>query len=144
VDRYFTDLATAFVRGRLLQSDATLQDGIDAGLRLHNSRPIRNLLKRWANHHTTTLWKILGRRFIMYGEWLYAKHTIPYDDLPHYFLEFDIMDRESATFLTTDARSGPLAGGPVVSVPVLGRGLVRTLNEYLGRSRFSRPEDQSE
>jgi 2-polyprenyl-3-methyl-5-hydroxy-6-metoxy-1,4-benzoquinol methylase len=35
VDRYFTDLATAFVRGRLQQSNATLQDGIDAGLRLH-------------------------------------------------------------------------------------------------------------
>jgi hypothetical protein len=35
VDRYFTDMATAFVRGRLQQSDATLQDGIDAGLRLH-------------------------------------------------------------------------------------------------------------
>lgn len=35
MDRYFIDLATAFVRGRLQQSDATLQDGIDAGLRLH-------------------------------------------------------------------------------------------------------------
>jgi len=35
VDRYFTDLATAFVRGRLQRSGATLQDGIDAGLRLH-------------------------------------------------------------------------------------------------------------
>ena len=28
-------------------------------------------------------------------------------------------------------------GGPVVSVPVLGRGSARRLNEYLGRSRFS-------
>lgn len=35
MDRYFTDLATAFVRGRLQRSGATLQDGIDAGLRLH-------------------------------------------------------------------------------------------------------------
>jgi SAM-dependent methyltransferase len=35
VDRYFIDLATAFVRGHLQQSDATLQDGIAAGLRLH-------------------------------------------------------------------------------------------------------------
>jgi len=33
--RYFTDLATAFVRGRLGRPDATLEDGLDAGLRLH-------------------------------------------------------------------------------------------------------------
>ena len=37
-----------------------------------------DLLKRWASHRTVTLRKILGGRFIMYGEWLYAKHTIPY------------------------------------------------------------------
>lgn len=35
MDRYFTDLATAFVRGRLSQRNATVQDGLDAGLRLH-------------------------------------------------------------------------------------------------------------
>ncbi len=35
MDRYFTDLANAFVRGRLMQPSATLKGGIDAGLRLH-------------------------------------------------------------------------------------------------------------
>ena len=34
-DRYFTDLATAFVRGRLGNPSATLEDGHLAGLRLH-------------------------------------------------------------------------------------------------------------
>jgi hypothetical protein len=96
-----------------------------------------DLLKRWANHYTAALWKILGHRFILYGEWLYAKHTIPYDELPHYFLEFDILDRESWAFLSTDARRGVLAGGPVVSVPVLGRGSARNIERYLGRSCFS-------
>ena len=96
-----------------------------------------DLLKRWANHHTAALWKILGSRFIMYGEWLYARHTIPYDELPHYFLEFDILDRENRAFLSTDARRSLLAGGPVVSVPVLGRGSPRKLERYLGRSCFS-------
>ena len=96
-----------------------------------------DLLKRWASHHTIALRNILGGRFIMYGEWLYARHTIPYDELPHYFLEFDILDRESGAFLSTDARRGLLAGGPVVSVPVLGRGSARKLERYLGRSCFS-------
>jgi hypothetical protein len=35
MERYFTDLASAFVRGRLLLPEATIQDGLDAGLRLH-------------------------------------------------------------------------------------------------------------
>jgi hypothetical protein len=33
--RYFTDLADAFVRGRLGRPEATIEDGINAGLRLH-------------------------------------------------------------------------------------------------------------
>ena len=40
----------------------------------------------------------------MYGEWLYAKHSIYYDKLPHYFLEFDIFDREQKIFLDTETR----------------------------------------
>ena len=35
MERYFTELAAAFVRGRLGRSDATLTDGAAAGLRLH-------------------------------------------------------------------------------------------------------------
>jgi 2-polyprenyl-3-methyl-5-hydroxy-6-metoxy-1,4-benzoquinol methylase len=35
MDRYFTDLANAFVRGRLGNESATIDDGLRAGLRLH-------------------------------------------------------------------------------------------------------------
>ena len=35
MERYFTDLATAFVRGRLGNPTATIEDGIVAGLRIH-------------------------------------------------------------------------------------------------------------
>jgi ubiquinone/menaquinone biosynthesis C-methylase UbiE len=35
MERYFTELANAFVRGRLKENSATLQDGLRAGLRLH-------------------------------------------------------------------------------------------------------------
>ncbi|HYZ83479.1 MAG TPA: class I SAM-dependent methyltransferase [Bryobacteraceae bacterium] len=34
-DRYFAELAQAFVRGRLANSNASIHDGIEAGLRLH-------------------------------------------------------------------------------------------------------------
>src|SRR5579883_2131250 len=83
-----------------------------------------DLLKRWANHHQGALRALLGRRYVLYGEWLFARHTIYYDALPHYFLEFDVLDRELEQFLSTEARRGLLAGGPVVSVPVLGSSTV--------------------
>jgi ubiquinone/menaquinone biosynthesis C-methylase UbiE len=35
MERYFTELATAFVRGRLHQPHATIETGLEAGLRLH-------------------------------------------------------------------------------------------------------------
>jgi len=53
---------------------------------------------------------------------VYAKHTIFYDQLPHYFLEFDPLDLERDVFLDTPSRHELLAGSPVASVPVLARG----------------------
>lgn len=35
MERYFTELASAFVRGRLKEGAATIDDGLRAGLRLH-------------------------------------------------------------------------------------------------------------
>ena len=99
-----------------------------------------NLLKRWANHHVAALRDILSGRYVMYGEWLYARHTIAYDQLPHYFLEFDMFDKDSGEFLSTERRASLLAGGPVLSVPVLRTGSVGRIDSYVGRSRFSSTE----
>lgn len=97
-----------------------------------------DLFKRWASHHAGWLRERLGSRYVMYGEWLYARHTIPYDQLPHYFLEFDVLDREAGVFLSTERRAAMLGGGPVVSVPVLGTAL--PLEQYIGRSTASSGE----
>lgn len=98
-----------------------------------------NLMKQWAMVHRNTLWELLGTRYIMYGEWMYAKHTVFYDALPHYFLEFDILDKETGFFLDTPSRHEMLKGSPVVSVPVLGSGCFDTKEDMLkllGTSRY--------
>jgi hypothetical protein len=100
------------------------------------------LLKRWAHRLADRLWPTLGTRFVVYGEWLFAKHTIFYDALPHYFLEFDVLDLETDRFLDTPARRGLLSGLPVVSVPVLHEGPVRdpgSLAAMIARSAFKSP-----
>ena len=88
-----------------------------------------NLLKQWANLYQDVFFDTLGTRYIMYGEWMYAKHTVFYDALPSYFMEFDIYDKQERVFLDTDNRRALTEQmGIVSSVPVLDRG------------RFSRKE----
>lgn len=97
------------------------------------------LFKRWGASHQRALREALGDRYILYGEWLYAKHSIYYDALPHYFLEFDILDRRTGRFLDTPGRRVLTAGLPVCSVPVLAEGVFRSAEEilrHLGTSRF--------
>ena len=98
-----------------------------------------NLFKQWAMVHKDEFYKVLGSRYIMYGEWLYAKHTVYYDKLPHYFMEFDIYDRQTEKFLSTKARKELLKGLPVESVFVLAEGKFNKLDDiliYLDRSKF--------
>jgi len=98
-----------------------------------------NLLKQWASVHRDDFYRALGRRYIMYGEWMYAKHTVFYDRLPHYFLEFDVFDRQRGIFLSTPSRRELLAGLPVVPVPVLKIASFASLPELtdlIGHSLF--------
>jgi len=67
-----------------------------------------DLFKTWANNWTYQLRNLLGERYVMYGEWIYAKHTIYYDNLPHYWMEFDIFDTEKGIYLDTNTRHNML------------------------------------
>lgn len=78
-----------------------------------------NLFKEWATVWEAELMERFEDRFTMYGEWLFARHTQFYNALPHYFHEFDILDRKTGKMLDTETRHDLLSGLPVVSVPVL-------------------------
>ncbi|GMU53217.1 MAG: hypothetical protein AMXMBFR33_23630 [Candidatus Xenobia bacterium] len=95
------------------------------------------LLKTWAACHQARLFERLRHRYVVYGEWLYAKHTVYYDRLPHYFLEFDVLDTETGVFLSTPRRRELLEGLPVVSVPVLHEGQAPSLKQLIAMIRPS-------
>jgi RNA ligase len=141
-DEDLSDVAFFDIAGRPLVVEEKL-DGANAGISfdadgrlflqsrghflLGGKREIHfDLFKQWASTHSAVLRDVLGTRFVLYGEWLYAKHTVFYDALPHYFMEFDILDTERMVFLDTPTRHAMLAGTPVVSVPVVHRGTLRT------------------
>lgn len=82
-----------------------------------------NRFKQWCARHMDVMFDRLADQYLMFGEWAYAKHTIFYNNLPHYFFEFDIWDKATGDFLSTAARARVLAGAPVLPVPVLYAGI---------------------
>ncbi len=89
------------------------------------------LFKRWCAAQQSVMFDLLGDRYIMYGEWMYAKHAVFYDALPHYFLEFDIYDREKNVFLDTTRRRALLEGAPIVSARTLAENSVFTSSDAI-------------
>ena len=135
------DKPLAELEGKYLVQEEKI-DGANSGLSFSKSGVLRlqsrghyltgggrerhfSLFKTWANTHSAAFHKALGSRFIMYGEWAYAKHTCYYNALPAYFLEFDVYDTERQVFLSTSARRELLFGLPIVPVPVLKKGIFK-------------------
>jgi hypothetical protein len=100
-----------------------------------------NLFKQWAYSHSLALAKVLGIRYILYGEWLYAKHTIFYNNLPHYFLAFDLFDQQNQEFLATEIRQDLLRDFSLTFVPILFKGKLKSpqqLTALITQSNFIR------
>lgn len=87
-------------------------------------------LDYWIQNHTGDLWDILeGERYILYGEWLYATHSIHYTWLPNWFIAFDMKDRYLDTFVSRTVLEEKLKGTTIPIVPVLFRGVIKNEQE---------------
>ena len=137
------------LRGRFVVVEEKL-DGANAGIALDDHRPGQlrlqsrghvltggarerhfDLFKQWASVHSAVIARLLAGGRTLYGEWLYAKHTIFYDRLPHYFLEFDVRDPDGA-FWSTARRRAVFDATPVRSVPVIWHGTVTDPHDLPG------------
>mgnify|MGYP001086558715 FL=1 len=105
-----------------------------------------DLFKLWAGCFENQLCRLLGERYVMYGERLYAKHTVFYDRLPHYFMEFDIFDKKEGRFFSTRKRKEFLENAPFIqSVRVLAEGTCEALGgieKWIGPSLFISKESK--
>ncbi|KAF8195092.1 ATP dependent DNA ligase [Pholiota molesta] len=82
----------------------------------------------WVERHEEELRNILDRdpyfpeRYILYGEWMFATHSIPYAELPDYFIAYEIFDRSTQSWADTKALHALLRDTTIASVPVLHEG----------------------
>jgi atypical dual specificity phosphatase len=85
-------------------------------------------LNAWLVQHDQDLRHVLDRdpyfaeRYILFGEWAFATHSIAYTELPDWFLAYDLYDRSSKTFVCTSGLEAILAGTSIRRVPILFEG----------------------
>lgn len=150
------------IRGKFLVVEEKM-DGANAGISFdHNGKLLLqsrghyleggfrekhfDLFKTWANTFAPQMHEVITNRYIIYGEWMFAKHTVYYTHLEHYFLEFDIYDKENDVFLSTEKRKELLFFMPFVkSVKVLFEGVLQKkeqLYAYITQSFFINNQHQ--
>jgi ATP-dependent RNA circularization protein (DNA/RNA ligase family) len=79
-------------------------------------------LHSWLESRSDQLLRALGRDFILFGEWCYAVHSIRYDNLPDWFIGFDIYDRANRKFFSADRRDRILGEFHIVTAPRVAAG----------------------
>lgn len=96
-------------------------------------------LAAWLTGRTDTLFEHLSDRYILFGEWCYARHSVLYDRLPDWFLGFDVYDKQAGRFLDTARREQMLWAVQIAPVPKLasGRFDLAGLVRLLGQSQLS-------
>jgi hypothetical protein len=100
--------------------------------------PQYDLFKQWTMSKRAVFESIVEDRLILFGEWLYARHSVHYRALPHYFFEFDVYDKRRKLFLSLTARLVQLEGTGIHTVPILHRGPAteHELLALIGPSKF--------
>eukprot|EP01080_Neovahlkampfia_damariscottae_P003823 gene3823-6984_t len=83
----------------------------------------------WIDEHKS-LYDVLSPHFILFGEWVYAKHSVAYDKLPGYFIAFDIYDKKNQKFLSIQERNKKLKGTEIPIIKTIATGKF-TKEEYL-------------
>ncbi len=92
----------------------------------------------WIPKNRDSLLDVLTDQYVLFGEWCYAEHSIYYDQLPDWFLGFDIFDKKNTKFLSCKRRDKMFRNMGISESPLLktGRFTLEYLEQLLTESRF--------
>ncbi|KAF9055798.1 ATP dependent DNA ligase [Panaeolus papilionaceus] len=86
----------------------------------------------WLERHEDDLRMVLDRdpyfaeRYILYGEWMFATHSIPYTNLPDLFIAYDLYDRTTRSFVDSRTFRNLLKDTSIHTVPLVHEGEMPT------------------
>ena len=95
-------------------------------------------LKGWIQRRQEQLFDGLFDRYILFGEWCYATHTVYYNRLPDYFIGFDVFDKIERRFFSADRRNDFLDRMGISIICRYGRGIytLEELSAFFGKSHY--------
>lgn len=79
-------------------------------------------LRGWMAEHEPQVRKFLPQNHILFGEWCYAMHSIRYDNLPDWFLAFDVYDTNIRRFWSLARRNSLASAANLATVPIVSSG----------------------
>ena len=103
-------------------------------------------LTSWLAQHRYALCDNLTSDVILFGEWCAARHSLDYDNLPDWFVVFDVYDRSEQKFWSCERRNALAAKMGLAVVPTLYQGqttldeLKTLLNTVSSQYRQGTPE----
>lgn len=124
----------------LLQDEVLIEeklDGANLGISLDNQNELRaqnrgqylpqpfsgqfSRLNSWLGQHGEILKQTLTPELILFGEWCAARHSLDYNQLPDWFLLFDVYDRKAGKFWSVERRNALAQTLNFTTVPLLKR-----------------------
>lgn len=122
-------------------------DGANMGLSLKNFKiiaqnrshyvnsgyhPQFKLLDKWIMDHSKVLFEILeDDTKILYGEWVYAKHSINYTALTDYFIAYDLYDIVEQRFYSRPRLEKLLEGTNIKLIPCVKTGIFKNVEQIV-------------
>ena len=91
----------------------------------HESHAQFRKLDDFLSTHASGLHRVLARdekfpeRYLLFGEWLAATHSVHYSSLPSLFLAFDLYDRVTSSWMDRRGLAGLLEGTGIEMVPLV-------------------------
>lgn len=127
--------ARALLRGEVVVEEKV--DGANLGISLNESGQLQaqnrgqylaqpfsgqfSRLNAWLGQHQQGLLDVLDHSLILFGEWCAARHSLGYDELPDWFLLFDVYDRQQEKFWSTTRRNVLAATAGITTVQEIQR-----------------------
>lgn len=89
--------------------------------RTKSEHPQYKPLQSWIDQHRSVLLRVLERpsRWVLFGEWVVARHSVPYQRLPGYFIAFDLYDIAAQQYTSQATLAKYLAGTNIPMAPSL-------------------------